>query len=382
MPACKHGKNCYRKNLEHLKEFHPDRHDQMTGGTGLDKKEEDTVGGGAKSEEAIEKWFKAAPKKRQKPSAKAPKKEERENDPKVQNLIDAVTAESPSPKAKKAKIEENPNEVNSEWIPEIARRFWEERAKILNPEAPLDCLSSVKSARLAGPFRILNGEKVEDPVLLDRFLTDLPEMQTFLTHSGGRYAFWRDDPKTKEPFIVHAESREFFPKLEVVGDRIEHAIVHLCGREKASEFLPSEDVGNILKEMKVFKAKRNKIKLGSSHDVGIWVSVVEDRGYRPLAYSAKEMKKMLETIRKTEDEALKKKFMQNITRELNNVHIANDEIDFGTGIEFGHWLFLANIPQVENMCKVSLTTSYKLLGRHSHIETLEKTLKLRKSVSL
>lgn len=47
---------------------------------------------------------------------------------------------------------------------------------------------------------------------------------------------------------------------------------------------------------------------------------------------------------------------------------ANDEMDFGMGLEFGHDLFSANYPALDELAQKSLITAYALLGQISIIE--------------
>uniref|UniRef100_A0A1I7WMB2 Cytochrome c oxidase assembly protein COX11, mitochondrial n=1 Tax=Heterorhabditis bacteriophora TaxID=37862 RepID=A0A1I7WMB2_HETBA len=174
-------------------------------------------------------------------------------------------------------------------IPEFINHFWEQ-AKQLNSDHPCYAFHSLNSAHLVGVFDYLNGSlcNFSDSLfrLHWRFATDLPEMQTIIVCDGGRYALWRDEPRSNEILIVFASNNEHFPKIEIVGDNMEHVLIHLAGKDKhiIKGFLPQgTDIDNLRKQIKAVCARRRKKKLGKApHDPGIWVKVVNDIGYRPI----------------------------------------------------------------------------------------------------
>ncbi|RCN45677.1 hypothetical protein ANCCAN_08334 [Ancylostoma caninum] len=51
--------------------------------------------------------------------------------------------------------------------------------------------------------------------------------------------------------------------------------------------------------------------------------------------------------------------------------IANDECDFGMGLELGHWLFLANHQLLDKVAHRVLSTAYTLLGRLDYKKVLD-----------
>ncbi|KAE9421528.1 hypothetical protein Angca_004796, partial [Angiostrongylus cantonensis] len=172
------------------------------------------------------------------------------------------------------------------------------------------------SARLVGLFDFLCGDfsdlSEEERLLHCRHATDLPEMQTVLLCQIGRYCLWRDIPNGEECFILYVPNDSRFPKFEVVGNRMEHAIVHLGEKVKkpVEKFLPTA-INGFRKQMKTVCAERNKRKLGEApNGAGLWVQVVDDVGYRPISENPMKIKKMLEQICNADEDSNRQSAMK------------------------------------------------------------------------
>ncbi|PIO58684.1 hypothetical protein TELCIR_19876, partial [Teladorsagia circumcincta] len=130
-----------------------------------------------------------------------------------------------------------------------------------------------------------------------------------------KFSVFRDIPNSDECLIVYAPNDDRFPKIEVVGNRMEHAFVHLAGKTKgvAESYLPkSTDVGTIKQQMKTVCNQRNKKKLGKAPSgAGLWVKVVNDVGYRPISEDAGKIRKTLDLLCSADlDESLRGSKMQ------------------------------------------------------------------------
>ncbi|EYC44263.1 hypothetical protein Y032_0466g1959 [Ancylostoma ceylanicum] len=268
-------------------------------------------------------------------------------------------------------------------------------AKCLCRDDPCASFGKLASCRLVGLFDALSGRLCEMDErelykpsascshydsdnqlrLHYRYATDLPEMQTVIVCNIGRYCLWRDVPNSEEGWIVYVPNDDRFPKIELIGNCMEHAIVHLAGKSDMDprEFLPEPaDVAAVKQQMKSACALRNKKKLGKApNGAGIWVEVVNDVGYRPISEDAAKIRKTLDLICDTDDNSLRQKKMQWLMEIVTFAQIANDECDFGMGLELGHWLFLANHQLLDKVAYRVLSTAYTLLGRVEYKKVLD-----------
>ncbi|KAJ1351670.1 hypothetical protein KIN20_007781 [Parelaphostrongylus tenuis] len=263
-----------------------------------------------------------------------------------------------------------------EAIPKCITEFFT-HAQSLCRSDPCAAFTKLVSARLVGMFDLLSekitGLSEEQRILHYRFATDLPEMQTVLVCKIGRYCLWRDIPNGDDCLFVYVANECRFPKIELVGDNMEHVIVHLGKKvkEPVGAFL-STPVNDVEKQIKTVIAQRNKKKLGQApNGVGLWVKVVNDIGYRPIAESPAKIKKMLELICSTSEESERQSAMQWLMEIVSYVQMADDECDFGMGLELGYWLFLANHESLDKLAHRILSTAYTLLEREEYKKILD-----------
>ncbi|XGW30436.1 hypothetical protein V3C99_009424, partial [Haemonchus contortus] len=275
--------------------------------------------------------------------------------------------------AKGSTGDKNVSIPDSVKIPKFITEFYQFAAS-LRPEEPCLAFKKLKSARLVGLFELLNGELStlsDDELLLHyRHQTDLPEMQTVLVSDIGRYCLWRDIPNSEDGLVVYVPNEDRFPKIEIVGNRMEHAIVHLAGKAKEAvePFLPkSTEVGALKQQMRTACNQRNKTKLGKAPSgAGLWVEVVNDVGYRPISEDAGKIRKTLDLLCSSDDESLRKCKMQWLMELITFAQIATDECDFGMGLELGQWLFLANHEPLDKFAHRLLGIAYSMLGRQEY----------------
>ncbi|VDK71880.1 unnamed protein product, partial [Cylicostephanus goldi] len=167
-------------------------------------------------------------------------------------------------------------------------------------------------------------------------------MQTVIVTDAGRYCLWRDVPNSEHSWIIYVADDDRFPKIELVGNRMEHALIHLGDKVKTDvkEFLPkSMNVTKLREEMKSVCALRNKKKLGKAPNaVGLWVEITNDVGYRPIPETPEKLRETLDLICETDNPSLRQRRMQRVMEIVTFVQLGNDECDFGMGLELGYWL--------------------------------------------
>lgn len=272
--------------------------------------------------------------------------------------------------------------------------FWNEiKCFASDSQDPCDLFKCI-GIKLVGVFDAISGHFTEEElseesfvIMNHRYETDLPEMQTVAESKNGRYAFWWDAPDSSPLIVFVAHGTKNFPKLEIIGDcDLRNMIAHAVGSKPARDVTELID-GNwskvyqdYAKAVKKVIADRKKLTLGSPfHGIGILINVKDDVGYRPLNLSQKELKKLLMDIGTTDDEVQKEVLKKNLNELFTTVQFATDEMDFGTGLEFGHDLLWSNFKIFDKMAGSVLRTAYTQLNRHPFVRILNFHLSSRES---
>lgn len=123
------------------------------------------------------------------------------------------------------------------------------------------------------------------------------------------------------------------------------------------------------------KAKRCSKTL---NNVGIVVPLDGDVGYRDLGVTDARLKTMLTRISDFKDDKIKCGLYKDLHQIINNTNMANDECDFGMGLELGLDLFFQGDPCYHKDVEFLLTNAYTLLDRTEFIEILKSHLEERK----
>ncbi|GMT24703.1 hypothetical protein PFISCL1PPCAC_16000, partial [Pristionchus fissidentatus] len=387
-PTCKYGEKCYRKNAEHVKEFHSEELKKEEEKEGEEIVKEPTTKRRKMKDESEEEKEKEVNVKRKKEKEEEESKEEGELSCDVEEDIEIV--------------EEVEGDVDDETVPHKAQKAYPHRepfltqpsgiyalwnkAQAIDPEDPRNAFSEIGGARLVGFFDFLAGDldgATDDEIRLHaRFPTDLPEMQTIIVTDTGRYALWRDDPKQNQAIVVHTKhSEDHFPKITMVGDKPVHALVHAAGEGAEAmleRFFPVSEnkwsnVEHLKRDIKVSVGRRNKISVGRPlHGMRLWVYVDSNEvGYRALGEDLNKLKRTMTILGETTDDVVRKKKMAEMREIATFVQLATDECDFGTTLEFGHDLFVSNFETIDAMAKRNLTMAYKLLGRDEFVAIVE-----------
>uniref|UniRef100_A0A914UTT9 Aprataxin and PNK-like factor PBZ domain-containing protein n=1 Tax=Plectus sambesii TaxID=2011161 RepID=A0A914UTT9_9BILA len=370
LPMCRYGAKCYRKNAKHLREFaHPDADDE----------DKDETKSSDRPQSSAENNNELAAEEDRKDALSSPA---------AQDADDDKTASS-GPGAKRRKLNKEESKatgpadfIKQKFLVSMPADFFAvwELAKVVCPENPSDAFESANDGRLVGAFDVLAGrfesketELSDDDYLLHwRFAVDPPELQTVLVSRRGHYGYWRDSPDDA-PIVVHvADDSEHFPKLTIVGDNLLAALNHLLttgGGTKNKSLIEKMEAAakagkfDLQATTERTKARKKRVVAPTLHSVGIVVPVVDDVGYRPLSETNAVLKKTLDIIRSTDDETLKSAKLDALQEMVTYVQFANDEADFGMGLELGHDLFIANTPAVDNAAVQLLSVAYSLLKR-------------------
>lgn len=359
-PLCKYGSSCYQKNSEHLQRFrHPSPKPSFRKGE-------------SKNEEA---------------DGNVPLKKKKTSD----QLI-------PMPKDLSKAIKY----LFLVEMPQDFYDFWEFCSTIdeKNPEGVFSDLD----LHLIGPFDVLakkfDGIQRTDDVLCHwRYYYDPPEFQTVIKKDGKdlyHIGYFRDDPK-EMPLVVASNSAAHGPKLNLMGDNIFAAMDLEIKKsiEKAKNSL-REKFEKIHEDMKKFAKKKNysldvrtqktkirdkRVVAKTFHGLGIVVPYDKknDIGYRPLPESDAAIKMLLKKIKEADTEERRMKGLDDLQDIITNVQFANDECDYGMGLELGTDLFCFGDSIFHNDILFLLPVAYELLRRPEFARIIKAHLKDRKT---
>ncbi|XP_046851818.1 histone PARylation factor 1-like [Xenia sp. Carnegie-2017] len=343
---CKYGKQCYRKNKSHFKEFF---HVEKTG-------EQNDASCDAPSE----------PLSKKRKVTTSP-----ENDGK-----ESYTQENSKHDFIKEKFGIN--------MPQDFYDLWE-LCKEWNPHKPqvvhFRCTQGV-NLELVGPYDVLMDRKFktrdenEGLCLHYRYFYDPPEFVTVLKGDdslGFHIGYYCDHPGDKPVLLASNEAKKSY-EFKVLGDNIFAAISNSIktaskarGKKKAADiqakikFKAQERNLNLDKNTLPMKARNSKVVAKTFHKMGIVVPVDDmGVGYRDLQISNAELKSMLTNI---VDGNRRESLLDELQDIITRIQFANDECDYGMGLELGLDLFLFGHELFERKASMLLTLAYELLGK-------------------
>jgi histone PARylation factor 1 len=275
-------------------------------------------------------------------------------------------------------------------------------AASLNPSRPHDAFKSAH-IRLIGPFHALAGKFHPDDIsdssvigkattdsacrahLYCRHVFDSPELLTVAVFSQSnngdndqkmpcRWSYYRDDPSTQPLFVVHGTDES--GKVEFAGDSLLTVIVNHVHEydsklsNQLAKLLENQAIA-IDTDTKTISARssgawkqRQKDKVAScGNGVGICVPVEDDVGYRPLPLTTTQLKNIIAHIdSKGAGHPSVAKDREELFRMFNLIQYANDECDFGMGLELGLRLFVHSKKLTKTSVRL-LASAYTLLKR-------------------
>ncbi|CAL1280728.1 unnamed protein product [Larinioides sclopetarius] len=374
IPMCKYGLSCYQKNLEHHKKYrHPEPITESKDLSNQDVVDDSFVFDG-----------------------KSPPKTTRISD---QNEIDDSVDDKGTPNTPLAepKFKETVEKVLKS-MPQDFFDFWEFCTSI-NKQKPEDAFADL-GLHMIGIYDLLSQKLPRNKEIAlhchYRYYYDPPELQTVIRSNDKslyHIGYFRDDPEDF-PSVLVSNSAAVDCKLTLKGDNmfaamnseITDRIKKLSPKLKKQFTKIQEDLQKLAKEKKYSleisttktTARSKKVVSKTFNGFGIVVPVKNDIGYRPLPDSNAKVKSILQKIVNCKDEEKRLNFEEDLDELITNVQFANDECDFGMGLELGIDLFYFGDPYFHSHILSILPLAYNLLKRPKYAEIVQFHLANRK----
>ncbi|XP_045073836.1 histone PARylation factor 1 isoform X2 [Coregonus clupeaformis] len=293
-------------------------------------------------------------------------------------------------------------------MPEDFYLFWD-FCSWLSPDNPRDALKEILGLKLVGPFDILaeahrNSANPRPNYHLHwRFFYDPPEYQTVIQGSGENLlhiGYYRDSPDSLPVFLGENEAKKGCT-ITQMGDNM-FAAVHLFlgrkrkergGRKEGGRAL--ENLGEELRERaeslgfsleqktKGMKQRDKKVVTKTFHGAGLVVPVDQnDVGYRELPETDAGLKRVCKAIAEARSDEDRMKTFGPLQEMITFVQFANDECDYGMGLELGIDLFCYGSHYFYKVIRQLLPMAYSLLKRGLFGEILEAHLSSRSHANL
>lgn len=281
-------------------------------------------------------------------------------------------------------------------IPNDFKLFWEFCCD-RNRNNPKEALKSTLGLILVGPFDVMDNPKFSEDediswLLHYRYFFDPPEFTTvIIKHEDKKLGHWgyvRDAPSELPALVAFNEAAKN-GRFSTCGDNI-FASVFLYAKS-----LPEKPgIKSLMKDLEDWAQKHNFSLLATSEKIrarnkksvtktfsglGLVVPVSDDDvGYRPLPESLSSLHKILEKISSSKNEDQKLKASQPLDEIMTYIQFANDEGDFGEGVELGLDLFAFEKSEVfTTQIEMLLSVGYQLLGYDLFAEIIKLHLKKR-----
>lgn len=288
------------------------------------------------------------------------------------------------------------------YMPDDFYKFYK-FCSTINSKNPHLALQAV-DLELVGPFDVLSGKITDQISNKDIYLThwryfyDPPEFQTILKgidKEGLHYGYWRDEP-TEQPSFVAKNSANIDYKIIACGPNIFATVLsHTEEVLKKADPFKKAKVAKILQTIKSFakendiflekisndmKIRNKKVVAKTFHGAGIVVKydTKTQLGYRTLAATDNEFKKILKKIENPSSDTEKMENLSMLEAIVRNATIAADECDFGTPLELAHDLFSSGVKCLENTALQMFNVAYSLLQRNQFLKIAQVHIKNRK----
>ncbi|XP_052792420.1 histone PARylation factor 1-like isoform X2 [Mya arenaria] len=417
-PLCKFGEKCYRKNPQHLNDFrHPKRKSEEEDEPETKKRQKVQQEGKKKT---IDDFF--GHTKKQQPT-EVNDEEDRAENPSDSGAEDSgedtgacrgnSEEEKEGEEEEEVEAPDSPADVKENIrakflvdMPGDFYQFWD-FCKAENPHKPCDALKDL-GFQLVGPFDILAGNhkgktknqhgKRPNFLLHWRYYYDPPEFQTLIKgddSSQFHLGYFRDDP-SEMPAFVASNSAAVDCIISSKGDNL-FAAVNCCLEEQ----LKSKDTDSSKKAMlkslaeklkkfagekghsldvksKGMKDRDKHVVCKSFHKAGIVVPVDENEvGYREVPETPADLKKIFKKIADSKSEAERDMNYEPLQELITLIQFANDECDYGEGLELGMDLFCYGGKVFHSTILQLLPLAYMLLNRNEFGKIIEAHLKNR-----
>ncbi|KAK8754733.1 hypothetical protein V5799_002555 [Amblyomma americanum] len=381
---CKYGSKCYRKNADHLKKFkHPESKEPSD--EAATSKDTTKLGQHAPVTDV------SSPKKEKK--ATADRSDEPAKGTEMQGNDDNELPDSPDD------VRESIKQKFLVEMPDDFYDFWD-FCSSLSKNDPSSALHDLLGLRLVGPFDVLAGKltnksvKTSDDFLCHwRYFYDPPEMQTVLSADDEtmyHIGYFRDDPEQMPVFLASNIASESCKITKVAGNlfavlskEISKALQNCKEAQKKAKLRKlngalvefAEAKGHSLQEA---SKKRPQPQSATFHGAGLVVPCDKKTnvGYRNMPLSDSEMKRFLAKF-SDDDGSGKGRLNDKLLQLVTWVNIANDECDYGMGLEFSLALFCSGHASLHRTIEMLGSLAYQLLNREPFARILKAHLKRR-----
>ncbi|XP_074650831.1 histone PARylation factor 1-like [Tubulanus polymorphus] len=304
-----------------------------------------------------------------------------------------------------AQTEMDPKQsIKEKFLVEMPADFYDlwTLCKKVKPLKPESAFANSGGLKLVGPYDVLAGKCkpcIENRKYLIhwRYYYDPPEFLTVLKgddQSMFHIGYFRDDPK-EMPAFVASNSAAKDCIITPRGENIFAAIAwHLTEQNKHTK---SKEVEKLLQQVKDFAAEHNynldlktqsmkernkRVVCKTFHGAGLVVPVDEnDVGYRPVPETPGDLKKLFKKINDSKSEAERNKSLDELQEIVTLVQFANDECDYGEGLELGLDLFSYGGSELHSFIKMLLPIGYRLTGRTEYEQIIVEHLKNRRKTA-
>nr|CAG4638660.1 EOG090X0BAY [Cyclestheria hislopi] len=385
-PLCKYGSSCYRKNPEHLANFnHPKTLDTTENQEAIqDEKHHDEL---QSNQDA-------------KRNAKSVHLEQTE--------VKVVGSNSDVVEKDKASLSELPASIQEQIklaflvdMPEDFYSMWE-FLNHMDDKNPSGLLESLLGLELVGPFQLLKREKdnpsnVTESTNSWRFYYDPPEFQTVIVgdkKKGFHLGYFRDSPK-EMPCFVGSNTESDGCLIKPTGENLFAAISQVItnGSKTANPFMKTklqafqselvkwanEKEFPLQAHTQRMKDRDKKVVAKTFYGCGIVVPYDKKTkvGYREIPETNANLKKILNKIIKSKTDSERDRNFDPLQELVNNVQYANDECDWGMGLELGLDLLAFGGEALHSTILHLLSVAYDLLERREFIQILKVHLNNR-----
>ncbi|KAL1023971.1 hypothetical protein UPYG_G00049710 [Umbra pygmaea] len=288
-------------------------------------------------------------------------------------------------------------------MPEDFYLFWD-FCSHLCPENPRDALKETLGLRLVGPFDILaeahrsSANPQPNYHLHWRYFYDPPEYQSILQSGGDtqlHLGYYRDSPDSLPVFVGENEVQNGCT-ITQMGDNVFAAVHLFLGKKRKQRSGQKEGRGaldilgeelreralslglSLEQKSKAMKLRDKKVVTKTFHGAGLVVPVDKnDVGYRELPETDAGLKRVLKAIAEARSDEERMKAFGPLQEMISFVQFANDECDYGMGLELGLDLFCYGSHYFYKVIGQLLPLAYSLLKRDLFGEILEAHLAQR-----
>jgi len=274
-----------------------------------------------------------------------------------------------------------------------------EFCKSISPADPKNALKQV-NLKLVGIYDlILNGLKM-DFKLYYRYFYDPPEFQTVIEGDEAtllHFGYFRDDPNEMPGFVAINEAKtdcKIIPKGDNLFAAVNWYLDELLNKKthkvaakpdeikelktKLNKWIESQKKYHLQLKTEKMKAHDKKMNCKTFHQAGIVVPVnPRGFGYRDLPESYETLKKIFTNYCQKSDETKRGKADDSLQEIMTLLQFANDESDYGTGLEFGLCLFSFGNEALHKYVRIYLNLAYMFLNRGFYSEIIKAHLTKR-----